>query len=59
MDSKQTNRRYYLHRMIKKEGISYNASNHTVYWPWDKVCDNKHVNQLRKEFDYNVQTEIH
>lgn len=58
MAGKVENRRYYLHRQIKKKGIRYNPSEYTVYLPYDHQIIDKHVLLLQAEFAYAIQTEI-
>jgi len=56
--TKKNNRRYYLHRQIKKKGVRYNPALKTVYWPFNQPLNNSHVKTLQCDFDYSVQTEI-
>ncbi len=58
MTKKLLNRRYYLHRKIKKKGIKYSPFLRTVYWSFSKPVDNNHVANLQREFNYSVQLEI-
>ncbi|TSE02806.1 hypothetical protein [Aquimarina algiphila] len=58
MRTKRENRRYYLHRMIRKKGIRYSPTEHTVYWGWNHDMNDIHVAQLQQEYSYSIQTEI-
>ena len=56
-DSK-TNRRYYLHQIIKRVGFKYDAHARTVFVHWNYNNNNKFITELRENHQYNVQTEI-
>lgn len=54
--SPRTNRRYYLHQVIKKK-YKYNALGHVVFLGCDEEAD-RYVKELQNEFGYAVQLEI-
>ena len=51
------NRRYYLHKLLKKSGISYSVKLKTIYIPFNEIekANNKAVLGLKLEFNYSVQ----
>lgn len=54
---KQQNRRYYLHRCVKKlDGVTVKSRKRTVYVPYDIELSEK-LKELQ-QFNYNIQTEI-
>ncbi len=57
--NKRKNRRYYLHRCIKKQGIRYSAPLKTIYCEWDKPLANNYVTELEQSFGYSIQTELY
>lgn len=56
--TQKQNRRYYLHRRLKKNKINYSPFKKTVYVDSQKQAENQHIDFLRKEFDYSVQLQI-
>lgn len=52
------NKRYYLHRVIKKQGYSFNARQHVVFVPFTQESYSEQVLRLRDEFNYSIQSEI-
>ena len=56
--SSSKNRRYYLHRVIKKtKNVVVNPKNKTVYIPFDLELSPK-ITELRDTYNYSIQTEI-
>jgi len=56
---KKRNRRYYLHRMARRDGLILDSYKRTFYHPFSQeVTDNKYLNELISEFNYSLQYEI-
>jgi hypothetical protein len=54
----RTNRRYNLHRVLKKNQIKYNPYKRTVYLNFD-TTETPPVLALKNEYNYSVQLEIY
>lgn len=55
---KQNNRRYYLHRCLKKlKNVSVKAKKRTIYMPFDMERTDK-MKELQ-QLNYSIQTEIY
>lgn len=55
---KKANRRYYLHRKIRKQGYNLNTGERTIFVPYTQTDYSKHVLILRDIFQYGIQTKI-
>lgn len=52
------NRRYYLHRVVRKQGLELSVKQKTIYVPWNIGGLSKHVKELRDKYYYVIQTKI-
>lgn len=58
-DFKQrTNRRYYLHKCVRKQDYNLVTSKRTIYIPFDQTEFSKHVLELKNRFGYAIQTQL-
>jgi len=55
---KSNNRRYYLHRKVREQGLKVSVKDKTVYVPFHIGGLSKQVKALRDEYHYSIQTEI-
>lgn len=55
---KTQNRKYYLHRCLKKGKVRMLRNCKTIFCSDDAQLDNKHIIALQNEFNYQVQMEI-
>lgn len=58
MRTKKDNRRYYLHRKVRGNGLKLDAFARTVYVVFDIVELPPPVVELQEKFHYAIQTEI-
>ena len=55
---KENQRRYLLHRKVKKEGCRVLARRRTIYISYKQEVLSESILELRDRFNYSVQTEI-
>ena len=58
MDTSKLNRRYYLHRKLKKSKIRFSPHLKTIFYPVNDEMDNKDIQELQTTYKYTVQLEI-
>jgi hypothetical protein len=58
MGTSKLNRRYYLHRKLKKSKIRFSPHLKTIFYPVNDEMDNKYIQELQTTYDYLVQLEI-
>lgn len=55
---KEVNRRYYLHRTVKRlKNVRVNSKDKTVFIPFNRDLTPK-IKELRDQYNYSIQTEI-
>jgi hypothetical protein len=58
MDTSKLNRRYHLHRKLRRLKIRFSANLKTIYYPVNVDIDNKDIRELQTAYNYNIQLEI-
>lgn len=58
MDTAQLNRRYYLHRKLRRSKIRFSAHLKTIFYPVLDEVTNKDIQELQTAYNYTVQLEI-
>jgi predicted transcriptional regulator len=49
------NRRYHLHRKLKREKISFSTNSKTIYFPVGIELNNQNILELQKKHNYQIQ----
>lgn len=52
------NKRYYLHRVLRKKNISFSSNSKTIYLPVESVATDKAILNLVDQYNYVIQFEI-
>lgn len=58
MGTSKLNRRYYLHRKLRKSKIRFSPHLKTIFFPVNDEMDNKVIQELQTAYNYTVQLEI-
>lgn len=58
MDTSKLNRRYYLHRKLRRNKIRFSAQLKTIFYPVLDELTNKDIQELQTAYNYTVQLEI-
>lgn len=58
MDTSKLNRRYYLHRKLRRNKIRFSAHLKTIFYPVLDEVTNKDIQELQTAYNYTVQLEI-
>lgn len=58
MDTSKLNRRYHLHRKLKKQNISISIKSKTIFQDVDQEINSKDVQELVQVYNYQIQLQI-
>ena len=55
MRSSIENRRYHLHRKLRKQKVLFSEISKTIFFPVNQNLDNATITELTKNYNYTIQ----